>query len=241
MENHISGILILVLIHGLIFKLKQMKNIFILIFCLVAQYSFGQVPNAFNYQGLLVDANGYGLENREVEFIISLGPNNSETGTYYEEVQTIVTDENGVFNFIIGEGDALSGTMEEVDWLASVPFIGIQYDLADGQGSQSLGYTQFNAVPFCFYSKYVVCQAGPKGYPGNNGPTGATGPTGALAATGATGASGATGLSGLPITPMLDVPPITTLSGTIYLDDGTNTDDGTPGFRYFNGTDWIQL
>jgi len=30
-------------------------------------------------------------------------------------------------------------------------------------------------------------------------------------------------------------------SGQIYLDDGTNTDSGKPGFRYYNGTSWFSM
>ena len=36
-------------------------------------------------------------------------------------------------------------------------------------------------------------------------------------------------------------PPENPLEGEVYLDDGTNTESGTPGFRRWNGTAWADL
>jgi len=216
-----------------------MKNLITLLIFICAQAVIAQTPDAFSYQGLLLNPDGYAIENKNVEFVISINDDNGSS--YYQEVQEITTDQNGVFNFIIGEGDALSGSMGSIDWLSSIPFISIDYDLLEGEGTQSLGNTRFNSVPFCFHSRYVVCQdgvAGLPGAPGAEGPSGATGPTGA---TGATGPAGPAGVSGLPIMEIRSDVPDSFLEGTVYLDDGTNTEDGTPGFRYYDGTDWIQL
>lgn len=226
---------------GYNFKILKMKYLQIIILVLLSQLAFAQVPFGFSYQGLLLNVDGNGIDNKEVEFVITLSPDNDGAVVYYQESQTVETDQNGVFNFNIGEGLAMTGSMNEVDWLASVPYIGIDYDLSDGQGAQSLGYTQFNSVPFCFYSKYVVCQDGPKGFRGENGPVGNPGPAGATGATGATGFSGQNGPPGKPVTPMLIVAPDNPVEGTIYLDSGANTEDGAPGFRYFDGSGWLDL
>jgi len=221
-------------------KNKKMKKLIIISLCLVGQLMYAQTPSAFSYQGMLLNEDGYGIDNKTADFIITISETNSSVNIYYQELQEVTTDQNGVFNINIGEGTSLQGTMDDVDWLASVPFIEVEYDLSDGQGSQSLGYTQFNSVPFCFHSKYVVCQQGPQGFPGQNGPAGPVGPVGPPAPSGQS-PQGAQGPPGLPITEMLNATPAGSVEGTVYLDDGTNTEDGTPGFRYFDGTEWIQL
>lgn len=219
-----------------------MKNILIIISLFTASFAYGQVNEGFAYQGLLVDENGYGIENVTAEFIISISSNSNENGNIYQERQEVMTDDNGVFNFVIGNGEVLLGSMSDIDWLAAIPYVGIQYNLVDGNGLRDLGYTQFRSVPFCFYSKYVVCQKGPKGIRGEHGPYGAVGQTGVTGATGQKGEKGVDGEPGLPITPMLDtIPANTILEGTIYLDDGTNREDGKPGFRYYDGDIWLDL
>jgi len=224
---------------GLTFKMKKMKNLFTILILAFVQTVFAQAPDAFSYQGLLLNLDGYAIEDKTVEFVISINDDNGSS--YYQEAQTIATDVNGIFSFNIGEGNALSGSMGDIDWLASVPFIEIEYDLFDGQGVQSLGSTRFNSVPFCFHSRYVVCQDGTDGAPGPEGPQGANGPTGPTGPSGATGPMGPPGLDGMPLIEMSSSAPSNAVEGSIYLDNGSNTDDGNPGFRYFNGSTWIQL
>lgn len=225
-------------------KNRTMKYIQIICLLLIAHFGMAQANSNFSYQGLLFDANGNGIENSEVEFIISLNSGDVANTLYYQESQTISTDGNGVFDFVVGNGIAMIGSMSDVDWLAAVPFINIEYDLGNGSGVQSLGQTKFQSVPFCFYSKYVVCQDGPQGFPGEPGPQGPIGQTGAQGAPGQTGPTAATGPpgpSGEPITPMLDTEPSNVQEGTVYLDDGTNREDTVPGFRYYDGSGWIDL
>lgn len=70
---------------------------------------------------------------------------------------------------------------------------------------------------------------------GTQGPQGQSGPQGPQ---GASGASGPQGPSGLYNSPMLSTPPATAGRG-FYVDDGTNTSDGRPGLRYWNGSTWV--
>ena len=221
-----------------------MKNLATIIILLTVNVCFGQFNTNFNYQGLLLDDSNSGIENTNAEFIISISEDVDGTVIYYQERQNVTTDANGVFDFQIGNGESLIGSIADVDWLSSVPYIGVQYDLFDGQGLKSIGYNKFQSVPFCFYSKYVVCQQGPQGFPGADGPAGPAGATGASGATGPAGPSGINGVdgqNGAPITEMLNLSPSVASEGTIYLDDGTNREDGVPGFRYFDGTNWLDL
>ena len=76
---------------------------------------------------------------------------------------------------------------------------------------------------------------GPMGDPGDPGPAGPNG------APGVEGAQGMQGADGLPIQVMMDVPPSFVVTHKIYLDSGANRADGLPGYRYFDGSNWIDL
>ena len=139
----------------------------------------------------------------------------------------------------------LTGSIEDVMWELRVPYLEVTYDLEDGQGSKSMGLTQFAAVPFCLYASKIFCadglqgQQGPQGLQGPIGPQGPAGWDGEDSPPGNTGPQGPPGLS---VMPLLDSPPTTNLqNGVIYLDSGENREDGQAGFRYYDGTDWIDL
>lgn len=88
--------------------------------------------------------------------------------------------------------------------------------------------------------------AGPPGPPGPMGPIGPPGPAGPTGPQGPTGLPGQTfpGADGPPgklIQELMSQAPSNPESARIYLDDGTNRDDGEIGFRYWNGTNWIDL
>lgn len=83
---------------------------------------------------------------------------------------------------------------------------------------------------------------GPPGPPsniiGDIGPPGIAGIPGPI---GPNGAFGPQGLAGLPVVEMTNLEPINPNVNDIYLDDGTNREDGTPGFRIFNGINWLDF
>jgi len=219
-----------------------MKYFKTLLFCLIVNSVIAQA--GFNYQGLLLDLNGNGISDRKGEFILNISEKEDGTNKYFSERHVLKTDENGIFNFVIGDGEALIGSLSNVDWLSSIPYINVQYDINDGKGSKSLGYSKFNSVPFCFKSKFIVCQKGLDGIDGAIGPQGPEGARGNIGPQGATniqGASGPQGLPGLPVLPLLSIAPENPQLNEVYMDDGTNTADSQKGFRFFDGTNWIDL
>lgn len=86
--------------------------------------------------------------------------------------------------------------------------------------------------------------AGPEGPPGPpGGPAGPKGPTGPVGPMGVPGQSlqGAAGPPGKQFQVLKNIEPLNPETNTLYLDDGTNRADGEIGFRYWNGTNWIDL
>lgn len=225
-----------------------MKNILITLILLLGtmttQSGFGQVESAFNYQGLLLDAAGNALAEKDVEMEIGIYPQFG-SNPYYEERHSVKVDQHGIFRLTIGEGSPLLGSMQDVNWMLNIPRMEVSYDLGNGEGFQSLGISEFNAVPFCFYSERIFCLDGPQGTQGPQGPQGWEGDPGPQGLDGQTSPQGQTGPQGPPglaVMPMLSTPPNDNLeNGVVYLDNGDNRADNAPGFRYYDGTGWIDL
>ncbi len=217
-----------------------MKKInFSLIFLFVAYIVWGQY-DAFTFQALVLDVDANPVANANTVVRVSLTDVN-QSNVYYQEEQDLFTTENGTIAFNVGEGTALQGAMADVDWLASVPYVQISYNLMDGKGWHSIPGQKFYAVPFALQSKFVVCEDGASGADGPQGPQGPSGPQGPQGAQGVQGEQGPQGPSGAVVLTQRGSAPTNPDQGRVYLDDGSNRADGNPGFRYYTGTTWIDL
>ena len=188
----------------------------------------------------MLDANANPIASANTLVRVSLTDANQST-TYYQEEQDLLSTENGVIAFNVGDGVALQGAIADVDWLAGVPYVQVAYNLMDDKGWHQLEGKKFHSVPFSLNSRYVVCQDGPDGQQGPAGPQGPSGPQGSVSASGANGAQGAQGPQGVPVIDRLSSPPDNPQEGRVYLDDGSNRGDSSPGFRYYDGSKWLDL
>lgn len=214
--------------------MKYLTTLFACVFIssmAVSQY------DAFTFQSLLLDVHLNPIANAKVDLRTTISSDAASNNIYYQELQELSSSPSGTIAFAIGSGTAISGQFSNIDWLAGIPYINVAYDLGDGKGWQDTGTSRFSSVPFCLESKYVFCLDGSDGETGDQGPQGQTGNPGLHG-----GAPiGPQGYPGPPVIYHLSTPPSSPQEGRVYLDDGTNTPDGKPGFRYFDGSGWIEL
>ena len=219
-----------------------MKKItYTLILLFLANCSWAQY-DGLTFQALVLDTDANPIVNANTIVRVSItDTTQTQTIVYYEEEQDLVTSENGTIAFNVGEGTPLQGSMSDVDWLAGVPYVQIAYNLMDGKGWHQIVGHKFHAVPFCLQSRFVVCQDGRDGIPGITGPAGPNGINGTNGLDGAIGPDGSQGIEGISFIDRLSTPPDNPQEGRVYLDDGSNRADTSPGFRYYNGNVWIDL
>lgn len=226
--------------------MQKLKYMIVLFGCLLSAISIAQVE-AIAYQTILQDNNGDRLSALETEVQVVLREN-SNTGTIvYSELHTTTSGLNGELELAIGTGDPEIIEFREVDFSKPL-YIEIKYrptiypNFFSNLGSQLL------AVPYAIFSLRTKCYQGCPGEDGRDGATGPQGPEGPPGPTGPTGQTGPTGPEGPIGQPgMLTL----TLSGSaptnnveefqIYLDDGSNRNDGNIGFRQFVNGQWIDL
>ena len=130
-----------------------MKNFLSIIFVsLISTISFGQAPQALNYQAVARTAQGQIIpaQNVNVRFSILDG---SITGTsIYQETQSATTNNFGLFTLAIGKGTVVSGTFSTINWGTGNKFLKVEI-AADGSGNYQLqGTTQLLSVPYSLYS-----------------------------------------------------------------------------------------
>ena len=96
---------------------------------------FSQAPEGFNYQAVIRDNSGNPLENNEVAIKIVLYQGTVPGTIVFEESFLPSTNAFGLVNFIIGQGDLISGDFSTIDWATGPYFVEIS---ADTDGVQTM-------------------------------------------------------------------------------------------------------
>lgn len=174
-----------------------MKKIYVVSFFLIFTFSlliFNSAlaqapPQGINYQAVARDAGGNPIATTTITVKFIIHQNASNGLNVYEENNTVVTNQFGLFSSVIGMGTIISGTFNTISWGTDTYWLEVLIDPSPPSSFVSMGATQFMSVPYSLYSA--------NGTPGPTGATGAQGPTGNTGAAGPTGANGATGPTGL--------------------------------------------
>lgn len=210
--------------------------IYTAVFILSATIAFAQAPpQGINYQAIAIDQEGAQIPgtdvrnqpicNREISVRFTLIANSPSGAEIYQETQFTETDENGLFNLVIGTGSKTSGfdDFDQIDWSAGLHFLKVEMDSKGGGQFKDVGTSQFWSVPYALYTEkagngienivdngdgtvtYLLTNGteftltavqGPQGDPGPQGPQGDPGPQGPAGNTGPQGPQGATGPAG---------------------------------------------
>ena len=75
---------------------------------------FAQVPQKFNYQGIARDTKGNPMAQQRMTLKLTVLPTADATIGEYEEIQTVTTNEFGLYTLQIGNGIPVIGEMKAV-------------------------------------------------------------------------------------------------------------------------------
>ncbi len=130
-----------------------MKRISItLILSIAALMLYGQIPNAFNYQGVLRGTDGEPMANEELEIRISIDQDSFFLNSPFREIHNIRTSDLGVFNIYVGYGTPEVGRLSDIDWSLGFYFLQVEEDLDDDDNFIRLGYRPLVSVPYALYA-----------------------------------------------------------------------------------------
>jgi uncharacterized protein (TIGR02145 family) len=129
-------------------KILFMKRIYSLLTVLFLTFSLmAQVPDAFQYQAVVRDAEGNLRSNENVNVEISIIQGSPGGNAVYSENHSVSTDGNGVFSLVAGNGHAVSSDLSQVEWSNGPYFIEVTIDGTISVNSQLL------SVPFAKYAE----------------------------------------------------------------------------------------
>ncbi len=155
-----------------------------------------QLPEAFTYQSLIMDAAGQLVTNQEVQIRASFIPNNPLDDSEYTELHIETSSDLGHVNFELGRGSIIEGTFTQLDWTQPY-FVRIEHSLNGGLDFITLGIIELVSVPYALVAEisYSGIQ-GPTGSTGLQGPQGEQGPQGPHGPQGERGPNGQIGVTG---------------------------------------------
>lgn len=224
--------------------MKYLSILFFTLFCgmLTAQ------TEAMPYQTVLTSPEGDLLKNIAVEVQLDIIQDSPSGAVVYSESHTAQSGKNGEISLDLGKGSSVV-SLEAVDW-TKPNYIKMSYRPEGFPSFVEAQSVQMLSVPYAMFTLKVTCDSGCNGIIGNQGPQGPAGAQGAAGDNGANGAEGpqgttgpdgAPGISGGETMVVSSAAPANPSVGFFYLDNGSNTDDGKPGVRIWNGSVWLNL
>jgi hypothetical protein len=122
------------------------------LFLALSLTSFSQSPQGINYQAVLRDSNtGEAYKNQMVVMLISIRNGGPNADLVYSEAHpSILTNEFGLINIVIGEGDPVEGVFSDIPWSSGEIWYEVEADL--GNGVESLGNAKFLSVPYALFA-----------------------------------------------------------------------------------------
>lgn len=114
--------------------------------------SHAQAPQKFNYQGIARDAKGNPVGKQTLGIKLSVLPAQDATTPEYEEVQTVTTNEFGLYTLQIGNGTAVTGSLSQVKWESGNKYIHVSIDPTGGTQYVDAGTSQLLSVPYALYA-----------------------------------------------------------------------------------------
>jgi trimeric autotransporter adhesin len=127
-----------------------------------------QSPQAFKYQAVARDNIGNLISNQLVAFRISILQGGPSGTLVYQESHTPTTNDYGLSNLEIGQGNVLSGTFNTIVWSTGPMFMKVELDPAGGTSYQDMGSTELLSVPYALYSNTSGSSGGSWNTSGNN-------------------------------------------------------------------------
>ncbi|MCC7029504.1 MAG: tail fiber domain-containing protein [Chitinophagaceae bacterium] len=118
----------------------------------ISAVMFAQAPQKFNYQGIARDLHGSPLAKQAITLKITILPTADATSAEYEEIQTVTTNEFGLYTLQIGNGTAVTGEMKTVSWETGNKYIKVAIDPRGGHDFADAGSSQLLSVPYALYA-----------------------------------------------------------------------------------------
>ncbi len=124
------------------------QAIIIITSVMLATICQGQVPQAFSFQSLVLDANGDPVSDQSIGVLIQIIDGAPTGAVLYSESHSPITNSNGLYSIEIGNGDVVSGSFGNIDWLGGLKYVSLSHDITGGTSYTLVGSSQLLSVPY---------------------------------------------------------------------------------------------
>ena len=128
------------------------RSTFFSLLIMIALLGSAQVPQKFNYQAVVRNAQHALIANQDVGFKMSILEGSLEGDPVYVETHAEITNAIGLADLVIGEGTVTSGVFEEILWGSTAMFLKVEVDPTGGSAYEYMGTSQLISVPYALYS-----------------------------------------------------------------------------------------
>jgi len=115
--------------------------------------SMAQVPQAFNYQAIIRDADGSPIIDQAVSLRVSILQDSTTGTSVYTEIHTVTTNQFGLVNLGVGTGTIIAGNFSTINWGGGDYFLKVEVDPEGGSDYTDLGTTQLLSVPYALFAQ----------------------------------------------------------------------------------------
>lgn len=112
-----------------------------------------QAPSGFRFQAVARNAMNDAMITENIAVRVSLLRGGPSGAVGYSERHEVTTTDLGVFDLHIGNGFALSGNINTLDWGSATYFLKIDIDPEGGDSYVNLGSSQLLSVPYALYAR----------------------------------------------------------------------------------------
>ena len=110
--------------------------------------ALAQAPQGINYQAVVRDANGHEEINTAVVLRFTIHDTLATGTNVFTETDTLATNQFGLANLSIGNGNVVSGIFNTIDWSTGNYFIKTEFDPKGGDNYTVMGTSQMMSVPY---------------------------------------------------------------------------------------------
>jgi uncharacterized protein (TIGR02145 family) len=140
-----------------------MKNIALalFLFLFLPLFPFSQSPSAIPYQALLRNSDGSVIANSAATITFKIHDSTDSGPVVFEETHTTTSNSQGLISLNVGQGSAVFGTIDGVNWPTGSKFL--QVLMNAGNGNVDLGTQQMMSVPYALHAAKIQVLVSPTG------------------------------------------------------------------------------
>lgn len=103
-----------------------------------------QVPSAFSYKGVAMEACGTATINKQLSLKLTLVDAGASEKEIYSEAHAVESNQDGLFNINIGQGTPIDGTFDNIK--NETHYIKVEMDKSGGSNYQYIGNVALKSI-----------------------------------------------------------------------------------------------